>query len=232
MKINFLLLALTIFFCSNLHFSQTAQPETDFQIWNETQLIFPIVKEKDSQGKQTEKVLFFITGNLRFGRKLPRLVDERIGFGFDFKVNKYVTLTPSYLYRAGQPFQGSKEYENRLRFAVNLEKKWKTFSLRDRNLLEYRLRHSRADSVRYRNKFQFNYPVIKDKKEMFTPFAANEVFYDFREKTFTRDEVSLGLSKKLNKNQTIDFYYLLQANKSGALKYLNVFGVNLKIKVD
>jgi len=232
MKINFLLLALIIFFCLNSGFSQTAQPETDFQIWNETQLIFPIVKEKDRQGKQTEKVLFFVSGSFRFGRKLPRPVDERIGFGFDFKVNKYLTLSPSYLYRAAQPFQSRKEYENRLRFAVNLEKKWKTFSLRDRNLVEYRIRHSRADSVRYRNKFQFTYPILKNKKEIFSPFAANEVFYDFREKSFTRDEISLGVSRKLNKNQTIDFYYLLQVNKSSALKYLNVFGVNLKIKVD
>jgi len=29
-----------------------------------------------------------------------------------------------------------------------------------------------------------------------------------------------------------DFFYLFQANKTGSLKQLNVFGINLKIKID
>jgi len=159
-------------------------------------------------------------------------VDERIGFGFDYKHNKYVSFTPSYLFIAQQPAAGIKQYESRLRFAVNFENSWKKFSIDDRNLLEYRFRSNSADAVRYRNRLRFLYPIKKDKNELFVPFAANEIFYDFKESTFSRNEFSVGLNRKLNPNVTTEFFYLLQINKSGSPKQLNVFGVNLKIIVD
>lgn len=213
-------------------FSQTPPPESDFQFWHETQLQFPIVKSKDSSGKEVDKISLFVSGNLRFGGNYTRLVDERIGFGLDFKINKYLSLTPSYLYRGGQPFGNRKEFESRFRFAATIENKWKKFSLRDRNLVEYRLRNSRSDSVRYRNRLTVNIPVLKNKKEIFTPFVADEVFYDFHEKAWTRNEFSAGISKKFTPKFTVDFFYLNQRNRGNVLKNINVLGVNLKFKID
>ncbi len=183
-------------------------------------------------GETTDKLSLFLNGNLRVGRNISHLVDERIGFGFDYKHNKYVSFTPSYLFIAQQPAAGIKQYESRLRFAVNFENSWKKFSIDDRNLLEYRFRSNSADAVRYRNRLRFLYPIKKDKNELFVPFAANEIFYDFKESTFSRNEFSVGLNRKLNPNVTTEFFYLLQINKSGSPKQLNVFGVNLKIIVD
>ena len=114
----------------------------------------------------------------------------------------------------------------------NLEKKFKKFSIRDRNLIEYRFRNSRSDSVRYRNRFQISYPVLKKGKEYFTPYAMDEVFYDFQAKAWTRNEFTAGISKKINSHLTAEFFYLLRNNKGNTLKYVNVFGVNLKIRVD
>ena len=224
------LLIFTIFTCLSQVLSQSS--ETDNQFWHETQLNFPLVKTKDDSGETTDKLSFFINGNLRAGRNVSRLTEERIGFGFDYRHNKYVSFTPSYIYIASQPETSSKQYESRLRFAVNLEKSWKRFSIDDRNLVEYRLRNSSSDSVRYRNRLRFTYPVKKDKKELFVPFAANEIYYDFQEKAFSRNEFSLGLSRKLSSNVTTDFFYLLRTNNSGSPKRLNVFGINLTIKVD
>lgn len=119
-----------------------------------------------------------------------------------------------------------------MRFAVNLENSWKKFSVDDRNLVEYRFRNSRSDSVRYRNRLRFRFPIKKDKKELFVLFAANEIYYDFQAKTFSRNEFSVGASRKLNSNVTADFFYLLRRNKSDSPKQLNVFGVNLTIKID
>jgi len=232
MKKLFLLL-LIIFYCLSPVLSQTSATDSaDYQFWNETQLIFPLVKSKDDSGKTTNKLSFLLNGNLRVGRNIRQLVDERIGFGFDYKHNKYVSFTPSYLYIAQQSAAGAKQYESRLRFAVNLENSWRRFSVNDRNLIEYRIRNNSADSVRIRNRLRFLYPVEKNKKELFVPFAANEIFYDFRARAFSRNEFSIGLSRKLNPNITAEFFYLLQTNKSGSPKQLNVFGVNLKIKVD
>lgn len=224
-----------LFFITSLNlviFSQTAPPESDFQFWNETQLQFPLVKTTDKNGKKVEKVAFLLTGNFRVGGNYTRLVDERIGFGFDFKINKYLSLTPAYLYRAAKPYGNRKEFESRFRFAATLEKKWKKFSLRDRNLIEYRLRNSRSDSVRYRNRLTLNIPVVKNKQELFTPFVADEVFYDFKEKAWTRNEVSAGISKKFTPKFTADFYYLYQRNRGNVLKHINVLGINLKFKID
>ncbi len=227
MKKPFLLL-FTVFYCLSPVVSQTATDDTDYQFWNETQLIFPLVKTKDD----TDKLSLFLNGNLRVGRNIRHLVDERIGFGFDYKHNKYISFTPSYLYIAKQSAADVKQYESRLRFAVNLENSWRKFSVGDRNLVEYRFRNNSSDSARYRNRLRFLYPIKKDKKELFVPFAANEIFYDFQARTFSRNEFSAGVSRKLNSNITADFFYLLQTNKSGSPKRLNVFGVNLKIKAD
>lgn len=211
---------------------QTPPDNNDIQLWNETQVIFPVIKKKDAAGKTVEKLSFFINGNLRFGQNIRRFADERIGFGFTYRQNKHLTFTPSYIYIAQQPASGGKLFESRLRFAVGLENRWKKFAVDDRNLVEYRFRNNTADSVRYRNKLKVVYPVKRGDEELFVPFAANEVFYDFRAKAFSRNELSFGVTRKLTPDISADFFYLWQVNKTGSPRKLNVIGVNLKIKVD
>jgi len=231
MKKLFLFL-FTIFTCISTALSQTSETDDlDKQFWNETELVFPLVKKEGESGETIDKLSLLVNGNLRFGRNISRLTDKRIGFGFDYRLNKYVSFTPSYIYIAQQS-AGVNEYESRLRFAVNLENSWKKFSVDDRNLIEHRFRNSRSDSVRYRNRLRFRFPIKKDDKELFVPFAANEIYYDFQEKTFSRNEFSIGASRKLNSKVTADFFYLLRRNKNDSPKQLNVFGVNLTIKID
>ncbi len=232
MKKLFLLL-LVVFSCISTVSSQTSETDNlDNQFWNEMQLVFPLVKKEDESGETIDKLSLFVNGNLRFGRNISRLTDKRIGFGFDYRLNKYVSFTPSYIYIAQQSAAGVNEYESRLRFAVNLENGWKKFSVDDRNLVECRFRNSRSDSVRYRNRLRFQYPIKKDNKELFVPFAANEIYYDFQAKTFSRNEFSVGANRKLNSNVTADFFYLLRINKRDSPRQLNVFGVNQTIKID
>ena len=204
--------------------SQSA-PERDNQFWNETTVTIPI--------ENTDKKLsVFVSGNLRIGSNFRRFVDERIGAGFEYKFNQNISYSSSYLYRAGQPIKNRNEYEHRVRFDLTFENKWKTFSIKDRNRIEYRIRNSRKDSVRYRNKFQVKVPVKKDGKEIFAPFVADEPYYDFSINKFTRNEISAGISKKFNKNFSADFYYMLQNNRGNSFKYINIAGVNLKFTVD
>ena len=230
-KINFLGFLFFLFF-SFTAYSQTTPPEDDVQFWNDTQVIFPLIKSKDSKGKEFDRLTFSLLGTLRVGRNVSRPVDERVGVGFDYTVNKYITLSPSYIYRAGQPYRGRKEYEHRVRFDLSLEKKWSYFSIKDRNRVEYRIRNSRGDSVRYRNKIQLKVPVKQNDKEIFAPFVADEPYYDFRENAWTRNELSAGISKKFNNNVSADFFYLWQRNRGNAFKNVNAFGVNLKFRVD
>ena len=229
MKFIFLLL-LTLLFSASI-FAQNL-PQTDTQWWNEITVSKPLIKTKDSKGKDIERVSVFFNGTLRFGNKIKTVIDERAGFGFDFKVNKYLTLTPSYVYRYAKPTLNSKDYESRFRFAATLEKKWSHFSLKDRNLVEYRMRNSKADSTRYRNKITFTVPILKDKKELFSPFVSTEPYYEFRAKAWTRNELWLGISKKFTRNFTMDFFYIREDNKSGLPKSVNGLGTYIKIKLD
>ena len=220
-------------FASIFGFSQTTPPRNDAQFWNDTQFIIPLKKEKDEKGKEFDRVVLFVTTTLRVGRNWQHLIDERIGFGFDFKINKYLTLTPSYVYRAGQPFVGRSERESLYRFAVSLEKRLSKFSLKDRNLIEYRDRYRNvANSTRYRNKLQLTIPITKNKKEIFSPFVADEVFYDFSVKAWTRNEISAGISKKFTNNFSADFFYAFQRNRGNTLKNINIVGINLKFRID
>lgn len=206
--------------------------EGDIQFWHETTVTIPVYKTTDSKGKKSERVNLFFNGVLRFGGNLTQAVDERAGFGIEFKPNKWLTLTPSYLFRRDQPIVGRHGQENRLRFAVTLEKKFAKFTLKDRNLVERRFRRNVADSTRYRNRLGISIPVLKDKKEIFSFFVNDEVYYDFLAKHWTRNEFSPGISRKINKNLTTEFFYMLQTNRSLPLKRINAFGVNLRIKLD
>lgn len=226
---------IAIFVAVSIFFTLSIKAQTidkDFQFWNETTISFPILKTENDKGEKVEKISFFINGSFRAGKNISKAIDERIGGGLDFILNKHITLTSAYLYRAGQPPSGGKEFEHRLRFEATLSNKWKHFSIKDRNRIEYRIRNSRGDSVRYRNKFTFTVPIKKDNKEIFAPFASTEPFYDFRDDKFTRNELSLGITKKVNKNLSADIFYLWQRNFGATLKNINAIGINLKFKVD
>ncbi len=230
----YLILTAFICFISANTYSQTTVDNDDVQFWNETTVSFPLIKAEDKNGKKSIKLSGSIIGTLRLGQNVRRFVDERIGFGLDYKINKYFSLSPSYIYAAAQPVRNRNDFEHRVRLDFSAEKKWKTFTLKDRNRLERRIRHSRSDSTRYRNRLQLVIPVKNSEgKELFAPFIGNEVFYDFSEKDWTRNELTTGINKNFNKNAAAAFFYTLRTNSSSStLRTVNIFGVNLKFTVD
>lgn len=210
--------------------AQAVLPDQDFQVWNETKVVIPIVKETDDNGKTTDKVSFLILGTLRLGQNRLFPVDRRIGVGLDIRLNKNFSISPSYYYRSGEEFRNVKDTEHRLRMEVNFENKWKTFGIKDRNRIEYRIRHSRQDAVRYRHKFTFTVPVKQDGKELFGVFAADEQFYSLNANRWVRNEFSAGVSRKLSSNLSAEFFYLRQDTR--LVRSVNALGMNLKIRID
>ena len=209
-----------------------AQSDTDFQVWNETTLVFPVIKQKDEKGKEFDRLSLLIFGTLRLGQNRLYPTDGRLGAGFDFKINKYLNFTPTYLYRRAEPVNNRPEYEHRVRFDLTVGDKWEHFSIKDRSRVEYRIRNSRANSVRYRNKFTFTVPVNSDGKEVFAPFISDEPYYDFHEKEWTTNDFSVGIGRKLTKNTSAEFFYLRRDVTNGAIRHINAIGVNLKIRID
>ena len=209
-----------------------AQSDIDFQIWNETTLVFPVIKEKDKDGKESDKLSLLVLGVLRLGQNRAYPVDARVGAGFDLKLNKYWSLTPTYVYRRGEPVPNAKEFEHRPRFDLTVGNKWKHFSLKDRSRVEYRIRNNRSDSVRYRNKLTFAFPVHYKKKEIFSPFIADDVYYDITAKEFSTNDFFAGISRKLSKNVSAELFYLRRDTRSGAIRHINGIGSTIKIRID
>ncbi len=231
MKFSIFIFLVFAFAPSFNNFAQTTQIEKDTNIWTETSLTFPIIKSKDKKGKEFDRFTFSINGTLRLGRNVSRPTDERIGFGFAYRLNKYVSFSSEYLYRGYQPFRGRSDLEHQFRFAATLEKKWTNFSIADRNQIEYRIRNSRQDSVRYRNRLRFNYPILKNGKEIITPFVSTEPYYEFQTNKFSHNELFIGIGRKFNPNFSADFFYLLVNDRSNP-KTINGFGVNLKFRIE
>lgn len=232
----FLYIKLTIFIALLIvlmAFSATAQqPDSDFQVWNETVFQMPVVKGRDRDNKEIDKFSILVLGVLRLGQERLYPTDVRVGAGFDYRINRHISFSPTYIYSRSEPVRNSNAYEHRVRFDVHIGNKWRRFSLRDRNRVEYRSRNSRSDSVRYRNRLTLSIPVLRNKKEIFTPFVSNEVYYDFSEKKFTTNEITAGISRKITKNITTDIFYLRRDFRSSNFKYWNGIGVNLKIRID
>src|SRR5258707_8962846 len=107
------LLLIVIALCAGAcAWAQTPVPKTDTQSWNDVQLTIPLSKKID----------FLVQGTLRIGGNLSKAVDERWGFGFNYKLSKYVTLNELYFHREARPPNGRSEVEERLTLGVTLRK--------------------------------------------------------------------------------------------------------------
>lgn len=88
--------ALTLFACFAFTASvqsQSPDPRSDTQSWNEVEFAVPL----------NEQVELTLSGTLRLGRNLRDLVDERVGASLRFKLGKYFEVSPGYEYIVKQP---------------------------------------------------------------------------------------------------------------------------------
>jgi hypothetical protein len=202
--------------------AQIALPsQTDTQEWNDVQISVPVTKNID----------FNIVATLRIGRDLSRPVDERFGSGATFRFGKYLSFAPFYSYIATQPFRGRRTWENRLTFPATLRFEAGLFRLSDRNQFERRFRHpGGAVSTRYRNKFQVDHPIGPDKIKL-SLFVSDEVFYDWAVNDWVRNRASIGISKPLTKQISLDLYYLRQNDGRSVPGDLHVIGTVWRIRL-
>jgi hypothetical protein len=207
--------------------------EHDIQVWNETKVYFGAIKKQDSAGKEQKILSPHLIGVIRIGQNVKHFVNERIGFGVDVRLNKYFKFTPSYLYVAEQKTRNKKAFEHRVRFDLTGSKKWGKVNLSQRGRVERRIKNSGDDSTRFRTKTKVAFPLKNsDGKEIVTPFVANETYYDFSKKEWSRNELAGGIGKKFSKKLSGEFFYMLQKNTGTTLRTMNIFGANFKITLD
>jgi hypothetical protein len=218
-----ILLAILIFSTNML-----AQVQTDKQLWTNVDFIVGLKKEKDSNGKTFDRIAMNLSLINRFGDDISRPVDQRIGATFDFRVNKFLTLSAGYLYQKATPSKTIKNYESRLSFAATLSKRFGNINLKTRQQIEHKFRNGREDNKNYRPLFQANYFVVKNDKELFSPFVSNESYYDTLSKSWNRNEFRAGITKSLNKKVSADFYYIRLDTKT---LDANGLGLGLRFKL-
>src|SRR6185295_10615491 len=195
-------------------------PEKDTQSWNDFQLTVPM----------TEKAEFVVAGTLRIGGNLTTAVDERWGIGFNYKLNKYVTLSQLIFSREARPPNGRREWETRLAFGATLQKALGKFTLSDRNAFERRWREPQVDSWRYRNRVRLEHPFKIDKTK-FTWFVSDEVFYDWSLRDWVRNRAAIGAYHAFNKHFTLELYYMRQNDGRSRPGDIHILGSVWKFKM-
>jgi hypothetical protein len=225
---RFLAKALGAFFLFSLinYYTAVAQsepPRDDQQFWNETQLIKPLAKDKD---------LIVIAG-LRIGQQWRRPVDERVGAGVAFKVNRFLTIMPTYLYVDQQPYAGFRISEHRAVLNVTGRFKVGEWTFTNRNLIEQRLRHASPDFMVYRTRLQLDHPARLGAFK-FKPFLADEVWYSTQPMPtgrpgWFRNRISAGIIKRLGERFDAEFFYLHQ--NDGVLRPGNVHAVGTLFRI-
>ena len=189
--------------------AQTAAPqfETDFQVWNDTQFIFPLNKKKDWNA------VVWTFG--RFGNTGKTATDVRVGGLITKRINKYLTFGGGYLYRRANPNFRQPRYESRYlgiaTTTVPFDKKW---TLVNRSMYQYENRYSRPNATVLRQRFWLEREITVGEKTKIEPFVSFEAFYDFRLKDFARYRTQAGFTRWFNARFAADFYYVHQ-NETG-----------------
>jgi hypothetical protein len=196
-------------------------PEDDNQFWNETQLIVPLNKKTD----------LILIGVFRGGGNFTdfiRPVDERGGGAIAFKLSKYLTIAPTYLYVAQQPTNTRKNFEHRL--ILNITPKFTAgkFTFTDRNHIERRVRHSLPNFVMYRNRLQIDHPVKIGEFE-FKVYIADEVFYSTLVDAWVRNRIATGVFKQFSPRFYAEIFYLRQSDASVRPGDVHAVGTLFKI---
>ncbi|MCS6885437.1 MAG: DUF2490 domain-containing protein [Acidobacteriota bacterium] len=197
--------------------TETNAQTTDFQLWNDTQLIISLRKNLSAT--------IWIFG--RFGEDAQTTTDARIGGLINKKINKYLTLSGGYLYRYANPTFRRPLYESRylgiatLTLPLTTDNKW---TLINRNMYQYEARYSRPNATVIRNRFW-----LKRKLDKLEPFVAFESFYDIRLRGFARYRTQAGCSYSFNPKLSADFYYVRQDETGNRPGTLNGVGTSLRV---
>lgn len=221
-----LFISFAFFLFAGSTFAQVNTSKSVFQSWNEVQLILPLVRAKDAQGKSFDKFTAIFNGVARIGRKEFDFLDDRAGLTLDYRAGKYLSVFAGVLYRRDEIVKNIPRYETRLTAGATISKIWKEFSFRDRNMFEHRFRSGRGELNLYRQRIQIAHPIKINKKEIFSPFISEEAYYEITSRKWVQNEFYAGITRKINSKMALDLAYLRNDSKPA-----NVNGLSLNLRI-
>jgi hypothetical protein len=156
-----------------------------------------------------------------FGLANPQLGGA--GCIVDVSVMKDLTFTAGYLF-VGLPNTG-KGYESNIPLAaVTVRHKLGRFEVSDRNRAE-ELFGLPGSPIRYRNRVSVDFPLAAGR---WTPFATNEIFYDFSRSGWTQDRLQLGVGVRLNQQVKLNTFFLLRSDLTAKANDVDALGLMLE----
>lgn len=200
--------------------AQTLVGRADNQSWNDIQLTVPM----------SEKVDFYTAVTMRFGKNVTQLNDGRYAIGFIFKPNKSWSFQPFYWYVNMRNARNQFRIEHRLNLRAGYRFPFKSFGLSHRSAFEYRLR-APQNSWRYRPSLTFDKDIPKNFIPKAKFYATEEIFYDSLLKKFSRNRFTVGITKTLTNQLSLDAYYMRQNDGFSRPGDLNVVGTSWKVKL-
>ncbi|KIC62727.1 DUF2490 domain-containing protein [Chryseobacterium taiwanense] len=128
------------------------------------------------------------------------------------KINKHITLNPSYLMLAFDN-EGISRSENTFMHSVNFQLFIGRFLLENRNMIWNWIRKDTEDLYFYRNRNRLHSPFQAGSGHG-KLYAFNEISYSFNQKKLNRNRLGIGFNYDLLKNLNIDGFYALQSDLS------------------
>ena len=119
--------------------------------------------------------------------------------------------------------------ENRLLFPLTIGWTVKPWLLQLRNQLEYRDLEDEQDRWRIRERIVLKRPVQIGRLAV-TPFASEEVFYDFTVEQMNQNRAAVGLSVPWRRHATLTVYYMNKAERDDDWSIANVLGTEVTFK--
>lgn len=200
--------------------AQTSSDDEDLQSWNDLQITVPLKKKVD----------LVLQAQVRLGGNVQRFIEGRGGIGVVWNISKTFSFSPSYAYVESRGSGNVFRTEHRVALRGTYKFPFKKFGLSHRSQLEFRFRAS-GNSWRYRPSLT----IEKALPEKFIPgakiYLTEEPFYVSTTGKFSRNRISIGLNKNVNKNLALDIYYLRQNDGYSHPGDLNVIGTVWKVRL-
>ncbi|HJS51519.1 MAG TPA: DUF2490 domain-containing protein [Pyrinomonadaceae bacterium] len=212
-------------------FSQTPV-DSDFQFWNDNTFVVPLISSPADGNKKTDKFSLLILQTNRVGTNGLHAADERLGLGFDLFVNKHLSISPTYVFRAAHALPRHWQYEHRLRLDATLSKDWASVGVKNRNRVERLIRNSRSDLTRYRNRTTVRFPLNPESKHRVDAFGMVEPNYEFTRGIWTVLDIGGGITTKLAAKLSTDIYFIHRGPLKDHVPHINAIGFNLKLSLD
>ena len=220
-KIKYLSLLLFVSF-SIFYFSSQAFARDDWNFRNEYEFGYALSESLDLN-LRVRGYLNNDMGNLYyyfFQSGLTHHINDFLDFGLGYR---YIKKEKA---KAGKDI-----WDDEQRLLIEPKLKWRTagFKFSNRFRFEYRYFDLDKDRWRYRNKLKVS-KKIKIGEFEFSPFIADEVFYDFNTDEFSQNRFEVGFERRLTKQVKVSLFYRIQSEKAGRdWDEENVIGLKFKI---